>query len=276
MTVQPVPLTRSQPVEPRLLVIGGVMRGGTTMLQSLLASHRNVALFAREMRALSWCGQPGLIHALRVHHHLLIGKRRFRHPEFRRQVYRYLGSFIRENGLFQKSVGVELCHRAIASSIARADSLYVGDKYPEYVFHTGDFINRPDCRVILIVRDPRDVAGSLFHRIRNGDWAGKSWAKQYSSLDGACQYWNEAARVMAGQNHPDSPALVIRYEDLVMQTQSTVDRISAFLQIDPDGFDLSPIHSKSIGKHAFSLNAAEIRRIEQETSILMTAFGYGE
>ena len=250
------------------------MRGGTTLLHTILASHAAIAVFARELRALIWCRQSGLGHILRVHHHLLLGNRWFRYPQFRRQVYRYLWCIIRENGLFQSQVGVESCHRAFAACLADSGSLYVGDKYPDYVFHCEEFIHRPDCRVILIVRDPRDVICSIFDRIHSGNWAGRSWVKKYSNIRGATNYWNMAARVMADLNTSKSGVLVIRYEDLVQQTRKTVSRISDHLEVDSGGFDISSTHAKSIGKHTRILEAAAIHQIEQNTLTLMNSFGY--
>lgn len=262
-------------MEPKLLVVGGVMRGGTTLLRGVLASHPAIALFSRELRALAWHSQPLLLHVARVHHHLFLANRWIRHPEFYRQVYRYLWSLLRENGLFREQVTVDMCHDAFAACLAQDGKLYVGDKYPDYVFHHQKFTQRPDCRTLLIVRDPRDVVASILQRIRKGDWAGRSWAKKYSSIDGASHYWNEAAQVMASLNHSNSGALVIRYEDLVMAGRDTVARIAGYLELDPGGFNSSAGHGSSLGKHKQNLDEREVREIEKKTAGLMAAFGYG-
>lgn len=261
-------------MEPKLLVVGGVMRGGTTLLRGILASHPAIALFSRELRALAWYGRPLLLHVAQVHHHLLLANRWIRHPEFYRQVYRYLWCMLRENGLFGERVTVDMCHSAFAACLAQDGKLYVGDKYPDYVFHHQKFVQRPDCRMILIVRDPRDVIASILQRIRKGDWAGRSWAKKYSSVDGASHYWNEAARVMASLNHPDSGALVIRYEDLVTAGHDTTARIAGYLELDACGFNSSAGHRNSLSKHKQNLDEREVREIEQRTASLMATFGY--
>jgi len=251
------------------------MRGGTTLLRTVLASHPGIALFSNELRALTWCGQPLLAHSARVHHHLFLANRWVRYPEFRSQVYNYLYRLVRANGLFRGQVSVDMCRRAFAASLAQAGTVYVGDKYPDYVFHCQEFIQHPDCRVILIVRDPRDVVASIIHRIRKGNWAGQSWVKEFSSIDGACQYWNKAAQIMACLQLPKSGALVIRYEDLVMARANTVAQMADYLEVDPGGFDGSPGHLLSLGKYKMSLNASEVLAIEQKTATLMAAFDYG-
>lgn len=270
-------------MEPKLLVIGGVMRGGTTLLHDILSTHPAIALFSRELRALKWCGLSVPAHLARVQHHLFLAKRWLRHPGFPREVYRYLWHLVRVSGPFRGAVTVDLCHRAFAAALERPGSLYVGDKYPDYVFGCRHFLQESDCRVILIVRDPRDVVASILVRIREGDWAGKRWARPYATVAGACRYWNEAAGIMATVNRANrfeqaneepAGALVIRYEDLVTATQSVVDGIARYLGVDAGGFAANSAHARSLGKYVHRLEASETREIEQKTAPLMAAFGY--
>jgi len=259
---------------PKLLVIGGVMRGGTSLLRDIIGTHPAIAVFSSELLALIWCGQPILPHLARVQHHLLLENRWLRYPEYPREVYRYLWHLAWGNGLFRGPVTVEMCHRAFAAALAKPGCIYVGDKYPDYVFHCQHFLHQPDCRVILIVRDPRDTVASILFRIRKGNWAGKRWVRQYSTVAGASRYWNEAAAVMANMNRQQSGALVIRYEDLVTATHSTIGRIARYLEVDAGGFVSGSAHGHSVGNHVHHLETGEAREVERETATLMAAFGY--
>ena len=270
----PIQAADSNGSAPRLLVVGGVMRGGTTLLRSMLSSHPRVTLFARELRALSWCGVSGAVHALAVHQHLWSSGRRIRDSQFRNQVYGYVWRLLRQNGIFGRVVGVGTVHRVFTACLANPSSRYVGDKYPDYIFHYPGFIHRADCRSIFIIRDPLDVVSSILHRIRHGGWLGKGWVRDYASIEGATAYWVDVATAMADLLRLDGNALVIRYEDLVLATRPTVEVIAEYLDLPVEGFDTEAPRAASIGKHTQTLNAQEIREIKQRAATLMASFGY--
>jgi len=113
---------------------------------------------------------------------------------------------------------------AIFSAYARAQGKsHWGDKTPGYVEDL-DLINDlfPQCRVIHLVRDGRDVALSL---------AGLSWGSRDLIRNAAEWRWKAVlGRKMGGLL--GARYLEIFYEDLVRDPQSVLRRICGFLGVD--------------------------------------------
>jgi hypothetical protein len=106
-----------------------------------------------------------------------------------------------------------------------------GDKTPHYVHHVGELLEIwPDARVVVLVRDGRDVALSV-RRMPFGP--NNAWA--------AAQWW--ARGIRAGQAaqaaHPDN-VRTVRYEDLVAEPERHIAGICAFggLRFTPEMLDL--------------------------------------
>ena len=95
-----------------------------------------------------------------------------------------------------------------------------GDKTPHYVHHIDALVRIwPEARVVVLVRDGRDVALSL-RRMPFGP--NNAWA--------AAQWWARGIRagLAAQERHPDNVATV-RYEDLAGDPAGRVPPICAFL-----------------------------------------------
>jgi hypothetical protein len=84
----------------------------------------------------------------------------------------------------------------------------------------------PEANLILLMRDGRAVTESS---IRSWGW----------HFDVAVDNWRRGAINMARflDQHPDDPALFVRYEDLITQPQSELARIFEYLDLDPATFD---------------------------------------
>jgi hypothetical protein len=107
-----------------------------------------------------------------------------------------------------------------------------GDKTPHYVHHVDLLLSIwPDARVVVLVRDGRDVALSL-RRMPFGP--NNAWA--------AAQWWARGIRAgdAARERHPDQ-VRIVRYEDLATDPAATVPDVCAFLGLsyDPDMLDLA-------------------------------------
>ena len=95
-----------------------------------------------------------------------------------------------------------------------------GDKTPHYVHHVDHLLRLwPGARVVVLVRDGRDVALSL-RRMPFGP--NNAWA--------AAQWWARGIRagVRAAQRHPEA-VRKIRYEDLARAPREEVPRLCEFL-----------------------------------------------
>ena len=98
----------------------------------------------------------------------------------------------------------------------------------------------PGCRVLHVIRDPRDVAVSCFlgrfqdHRL--------PWT---TSLEGIATAWRESNRIMQHwKSVLDIPILEVRYERLVTDPDHEFPRIIEFLGLDWDD-DCRRFHEKS-------------------------------
>jgi len=89
----------------------------------------------------------------------------------------------------------------------------------------------PNARYLLLVRDPRDQAMSILDL--NRQRAEREQENFYDDLRQACRGWRttiETSRcVLAAQG---LPFLELRYEDLVLDTEPTLDRLAEFLGLD--------------------------------------------
>jgi hypothetical protein len=101
-----------------------------------------------------------------------------------------------------------------------------GDKTPEYALHIAD-LNRafPQAQFIHIVRDGRDVYLSL---------ASRRWRDRGHTPYELGRYWTRAvtAAGAAGAWLGPQRYLLVRYEDLVLDTRSTLERVTAFLGVE--------------------------------------------
>lgn len=118
-----------------------------------------------------------------------------------------------------------------------------GDKTPSYVFHMRRLeAMLPEAHFIHLIRDGRDVALS---------WR-KTWFSPGPDMETLAQHWKRA--VMAGLEGGTSVArcLEVRYEDLIRDTASALQRICHFISLDLQPamlnyFETSP---RRLGEHA--------------------------
>lgn len=100
-----------------------------------------------------------------------------------------------------------------------------GDKTPEYASHI-DALHAcfPDAQFVHIVRDGRDVYLSL---------AAKRWADRGYTPYELGRYWRTvvSAAATAGERLGPDAYLEVRYEDLVLDTVATLQRVTAFLGV---------------------------------------------
>jgi hypothetical protein len=98
-----------------------------------------------------------------------------------------------------------------------------GDKTPAYLFQVGRLSACfPDARFVAMVRDPRDVYLSIAPK----DWVGEStWQ--------VGQYLLRCDRLVDRFDREQGDRfLVVRYEDVVAQTEATLRRVCTFLDLD--------------------------------------------
>jgi hypothetical protein len=94
----------------------------------------------------------------------------------------------------------------------------------------------PDARIILVIRDGRDVVSS---GMRTFDW---EW-------EFAVRQWTLSARRIQEflrQNENSRQVLLVHYEDLFQHTQAQLLRILAFLDLDPGRIDWASVEATPV------------------------------
>jgi hypothetical protein len=123
----------------------------------------------------------------------------------------------------------------------------------------------PSARFVLIVRDVRSVAYS---------------AKQFFGADYvfSALAWAEAVRIVRTFEAKPArqPVMVFRYEDVVNDPRSTLERIAAFIdQGAPTDFtQADKAHGDSAAKWRDGMTTAEIRVVEEVSYAEMKQFDY--
>lgn len=202
-------------------VIVGAPRSGTTLLRVMLDSHPDLAIppetgfltLAPRLR-----GSGDRLRERFFHEVTTFGAPSPAWPDFEIPLDTFRDA-LRQISPFTASAGFRAFYRLYA---ARFGKPRVGDKTPSYALHI-PAIRRvlPEARFIHLIRDGRDVALSLR----------RMWFSPGHEIETQAAYWRRfvlAAR-KAGAGAPDY--LEVRYEDLILHTRPTLERICAFLDL---------------------------------------------
>ena len=246
----------------RIVFVVGSPRSGTTLLQSVLATHSEL---------FSIPGETGLFSNQNI-----FGRRHF-------------GLSWEENrALFRESRDlVDFFDRAVALLASRNGGGTFVEKTPQHVLRLEFLMRRfPNARFLHVVRDGRDCYVSA---------KGHSGIPQTSSAGRFARYW--ARCVDAPLRLEGHPALeTVRYEDFVRSAPHELDRVMRFLslrsetgQLDParfgshkrgrrDEFHLlrSPVSDLRVGRWKEELTARKKADFERVARPQLTAYGYLE
>jgi hypothetical protein len=163
-----------------------------------------------------------------------------------------------------------------------------GAKDPRSEFH-GDliFAELPACRMVHMVRDPRDVLASQR----------AAWGRRAQHIVSTVDAWRRSAGLARrGPAAHGDAYVVVRYEDLVAEPSRVVREICPALGLEyrPEMLDVAgrplrpatdaddpasatpaaPISRRSVGRHRAELHPGEVRYIEWRARREMAAWGY--
>ena len=183
----------------------------------------------------------------------------------------------------------EIAAKCVARSNKR-DVRYFGDKTPEHSTRINTLRRTyPNCPIIFIYRDPRDVVVSL----REVPWIScsvRSAASIWKRYAKALMQYLPAALIGGGRRF-----LPVCYEDLVCRREATIREICSFLELgyEPDvanglgdssvvpdrelawkSRSLGRIESDRVGRWKAVLTAHEVGQIERIAGNPMQQFGY--
>jgi hypothetical protein len=235
-------------VQSRVFVVG-CGRSGTTLLQSMLSSHSRVAsmpetwLFvtvagymAPRLYGNSPKGVKDRLLRIRDKARLRLG---LAAENSRDEVRNILRELEREDlmSLFPRT-GRQLLPQ-LQACVNILDRIAQDQDRPIWLekspLHLGyiDLIERviPHARFIHILREGPDAVASLYDATQQ---FADPWRRIYPTLDHCIDQWNHCVKLAA--RYVDLPRhFLVRYEDLVSDTESTLRRLCRFLDIEFEG-----------------------------------------
>ncbi len=208
--------------EPPFFIVG-CQRSGTTMLRLMLNAHPRL-------------GIPFESHFIPQFSRLID---RYGDLRARDNLARLLDDisnhrFVERGGLIQDHEAVldasepsyaGLVDAIFSHAVARSGKARWGDKTPQYVTEIDVLRDLfPDCKVIHVVRDGRDVALSL----RNVSWGSACLPRVARDWAWKATLAHKMGALLEGDY------LEVRYEDLVLEPQASLRHICSFLGEDYD------------------------------------------
>jgi len=190
----------ADPFDP--FFITGCPRSGTTLLQVMLNRHPDIAI-------------PPELKLFFLYHRM---------PRtIRRATLRRIEADLKMDSRIPEDLTTREVYKAVAA--AWSGKRYFGDKTPEYAYRLR-WVNEvfPNSRLVLMVRDPRDVAYSL---------SKVPWLR--CNPIGAAALWRRTqSRMRSDCLRLSNPVLWVTYESLVLQPAATLARILEFIGVSTE------------------------------------------
>lgn len=274
----------------RVLMIGGAMRSGTTVIHRALCTAANANPYVSE----SWFLRDLLaMYGFRLSRFDIMGTDQFRS---------------RDDYVRLVADDVERYLRLVSERHSDPEVLIL--KHPELIRYFAELAAlSPRMTFLAIVRDPRDVVASMKAvRERHERDRSPSPLAGMRSLDSLCRFYaSHYAGILAPAGILAGRLMTVRYEDAMRRPEETIGRIGAFCGARYDlaaatqfqeahaqspTFDrerrmedpfarafwsdlyTQPLSEERIGAFAQSLSPAEIAEIEDRLAVIGTRFGY--
>lgn len=269
------------------IFIIGVPRSGTTLLQMLLNSHRNIAIYSeihffsqilqikRFINKLNKDNLDQFIEYVKKTNH-----------------YKYLPNIdtllphIKEKMERTENLSYEHFYLFLMQEFAESENkIRFGEKTPQNINYIDELINLfPKAKIIHIVRDPRAVVSSLI-KVK---WSANDvlintlkWKVQILNFEESEKKWH-------------NNCLLLRYEDLLSQTEKYLRKVCEFidekydenmleyhffadryLQNEKDKLEVKKnINLQAINKWKNNLSLSEIYTIEKILGSYLTKYNY--
>ena len=194
-------------------------RAGSTLLQTLLGGHADV--FAPGE---AWLMLP-LVHAIAG------SRRNVSSPYDQTLADDAIGEFLQHhlpggwNG-FSHAVG-QTAQRIYAAAREHAGARVLIDKTPRYYWIIEDLLEMlPECRIILLVRNPLAVLSSIMETWTRRKRVG--FLKDYRG-----DLLEAPARIAAAMSLEEDRICTVRYEDLIGDTERKLDQLQRFIGVEP-------------------------------------------
>ena len=264
----------------KVLLIGGHVRSGTTLLWRVCNSHPDIRL-TYEFNNFSAIGVNSTEHTRRVFRRMqLKGLFSYNFLDTRKKlnllnnmkktinnnifILKYLYYINRAKKVVRlDDVGLGL--RRIFS-----DKIIVGDKYPHYVFLLDRFIQQENLLILIIYRDCRDVVSSTLKNVRT-IWKNQKWIHEYDTAEKISKKWIESVKIM--ESHKEKIHLV-KYENLITDTENEIESIGTYLGLQfPETYKVQIRNDRS-GNYMNYLTDDEIKSIMNVAGPDLSRLGY--
>ena len=271
----------------RPLIIAGMARSGTTMLQQLCEAHNQMHV-TNELGNYAFVGDSFPKYAARIAARIqkisgkwrIVGKAQGGMPtklsnELRRRAENHVanaGAAAGHLARLARHWPRRVTLSALTTEAVRDDAQIrvIGDKLPLYTFMMDRFVDLPELRRLVIYRDCRDVTSSFLRKVRT-DWRGQDWTRHADTAEKIARRWVRAIEVM--ESHA-SCLQIIRYEELVSDPPSGLRRLAEWLEVDSSGFDVDMVRDSSVGKYKQGLTAAEVEVVMGVAGTTLERLGY--
>lgn len=267
----------------RAAFVVGLKRSGTSLLRSLLDGHPEVWVLPRESKSFAWRGAAEPAQAL-----LAVTKYTECFPDGTPERARFESEL---RARLPGPVEVPAAIRAVAEAVAavrpppESARLWI-EKTPDHLLDVPRLLTAfgPSTRIVCTLRDPR---GQIASRVRR---RGPDRAHPVPRL---CEKWALADRLVARLQAEHPSFLLVRYEDLVLDTRVTLARVAEHLGIAWHDGLLTPMREgedwagnssyegrprgvsrASLERYRSQLTAAQIETIERLLGPRMRARGY--
>lgn len=191
----------------RIVLIGGIGRSGTTLLRQIVGSHTAIAMPPTEFKFI-----PRYVRGKQLRE--IFSNEQLREWNINFEEFCRLDP---KDAFTKTLIGYK---ESINKTIA-------GDKTPYYEFYfeiLQDWLRDFDFRFIQIIRNPLDVIASLKYFQEGRD---------YSNAYTVAKNWVRSASIGTSRNfHNPQQFCLIRYEDLIDNSEKTVEFLCDFLDVD--------------------------------------------
>jgi hypothetical protein len=146
----------------------------------------------------------------------------------------------------------------------------VGDKLPSYALMLDRLVPLPQLLRLVIYRDCRDVTSSFLRKVRT-DWKRQSWTRYVDTAEKVARRWVRAIEDL--EKHAGD-LYVVRYEELVADPRSVLNRLARWLEVEPGGFERDMVSASSVGKHMQGLTTRELDEVLEVAGPTMKRLNY--
>ena len=253
------PRNSASPIPPRAFFIVGVGRSGTSLMPALLDDHPELLVLPGESRARSWYRAPNPVEMLYAK---TIYGRDFPTSTGEKNTFdRFLRS--RLPGPVELDEALRILVEGVLRLRPAPKATAWVEKTPKHLRNVAQLFARfgPTTRVIRVLRDPRSTYASRAKRWGHSGRADiRSFARRWACDD-----------ALANRFESQPWFQTIRYEDLIEESEATMRRVAAHLDISFDDSLLHPTRqgnsvgaNSSFGSTGQGISRAPLRRYRDQ------------